>query len=78
MALGIGLASLAETFAGGLEGSLVYLTIAFDDVDGVTVLVLEGSNTVVSSIPAHLGASLLERFDKCDGLIGSHVETFSE
>jgi hypothetical protein len=77
-ALGIGLASLAETFTGGPEGSLVDLTVAFDDVDGVTVLVLEGSNTLVSSIPAHLGAALLECFNEGDGLIGSHVETFGE
>ncbi len=65
-------------FAGSLEGSIVDLTVAFDDVDGVTVLVLEGSNTLVFSIPAHLGAALLEHFDKGDGLIWSHVETFGE
>jgi hypothetical protein len=54
------------------------LTVAFDDVDGVAVLVLVGSNTLVSNIPAHLGAALLERFDKGDSLIRSHVETFGE
>jgi hypothetical protein len=65
-------------FAGGLEGSLIDLTVAVDDVDGVTVLVLEGSNTLVSGIQAHLGVALLERFDEGDSLIGIHVETFGE
>ncbi len=78
LALGIGLTSLAETFAGGLEGSLVDLTVAFDRVNGVTILVLERSNVLGSSIPAHLGAALLECFNEGDGLIGSHVEIFGE
>jgi hypothetical protein len=78
LALGIGLPSLVETFAGSLEGSLVDLTVAFDDVNGVTILVLEGSNVLGSSISANFGAASLEHFNKGDGLIGSHVETFGE
>jgi hypothetical protein len=78
LALGIGLASLAETFTGGPEGHLINLTVALDYVNGITVPVCKGSNAFGTSIPAHLGGALLERFNEGDSLIGSHVETFGE
>jgi hypothetical protein len=78
LALGISLASLAETFTGGTEGHLVNLTVALDDVDGITVPVCKGSNAFGTGISTHLGGAPLERFNEGDSLIGSHVETFGE
>ncbi len=65
-------------FTGSPEGHLVNLTVALDDVDGTTISVCKGSNAFGTGIPAHLGGASLERFDKGDSLIGSHVETFGE
>ncbi len=67
-----------ETFTGSPEGHLINLTVALDDVDGITVPVCKGSNAIGTGIPAHLGGALLERFDEGDSLIESHVETFGE
>ncbi len=78
MALGISLTSLPEMFTGGPEGHLINLTIALNDVDGITVPVCKGSNAFGTGILAHLGGALLEHFDEGDSLIGSHVETFGE
>ena len=64
MALGIGLASLAETFTGGPEGHLVNLTVALDYVDGITVPVYKESNAFGTGISAHLGGASLELFNK--------------
>jgi hypothetical protein len=65
-------------FTGGPEGHLVNLTVALDDVNGITVPVCKGSNAFGTGIPAHLGGASLERFDEGDSLIRSHVETFGE
>ncbi len=63
---------LAETFAASLEGGLINLAIAFDDINGLAVSIVVGGDLHGASVPSHRSSTTGEGFNKDHGLAWGH------
>jgi hypothetical protein len=69
---------LAETFTASLEGGLIDLAVAFDDINGLSVSIVVGGDLNGASVPSHRSSTTGEGFDEDHGLAWGHPETFGE
>jgi hypothetical protein len=65
---------LAESLTCRFESGLVNLAITFDDVNLATGTVGKQGNLHCALVPAHCRGTMVEHFNKDDGLVGTHGE----
>jgi hypothetical protein len=76
--LSISLSGLAKSLTCSLQGGLINLAIAFDDVNGYTRAVSEGGDLFGALVPTHHSGATEEGLGEDDGLVCGHVETIGK
>jgi hypothetical protein len=76
--LGIDSPRLAKPLTRRLESGLVDLDITFDDVNLASGTVGKQGDLPGTLVPAHHRGTMVERFDKDDGLVGGHGKAVGE
>ena len=72
MTLGIHLTCLAESLAISLQGQLVNLPIALDEIYWSSTVVGEGSDLLLALVPSHCSGAMREGIDEDHHLVRSH------
>ena len=72
--LGVSLPRLAKSLTHSFEPGQVDSAIVFDDVDGDTITIVEGSDLLGAGRPAHQLGITFEGLNEDDSLIGGQVE----
>ncbi len=69
---------LAETLTASLEGGLIDLAVAFDDINGLAVSIVVGGDLHGASVPSHCSSTMGEGFHEDHHLAWGHPKTLSE
>ena len=67
-----------QNLSHSLQGGLIDLAIAFDDVDGYTRAVSEGGDLFGALVPTHRSGATEEGLGEDNGLICGHGETIGK